>query len=131
MEIAKQRRQALVHKVDRTALEILWTAYKTEGVRRGLYRGFGTTICREIPFSLIQFPLWEFLKLNWSNFTGLPLTPVSVAICGAIAGGISAAATTPLDVAKTRIMLADEASGRKLGMTRVLKRVYKEKGLGG
>lgn len=131
VEIAKQRRQALVHKVDRTALNILWTAYKTEGVRRGLYRGFGTTICREIPFSLIQFPLWEFLKLNWTDVTGLPLTPVSVAICGAIAGGISAAATTPLDVAKTRIMLADDVSGRRMGMTKILRSVYKEKGFSG
>ncbi|XP_055920481.1 S-adenosylmethionine mitochondrial carrier protein homolog [Eupeodes corollae] len=131
VEIAKQRRQALSNRCERTALNILWTAYKTEGIRRGLYRGFGTTICREIPFSLIQFPLWEFLKHNWSDFTGLPLTPVSVAICGAIAGGISAAATTPLDVAKTRIMLADEVSGRKLGMRSVLRAVYKEKGFKG
>lgn len=128
VEIAKQRRQTLV---DKSAFNILWTAYKTEGIRQGFYRGFGTTICREIPFSLIQFPLWEFFKFNWEDFTGLPLTPASVAVCGAIAGGISAAATTPLDVAKTRIMLASETNGRKLGMIKVLSAVYRERGLGG
>ncbi len=29
------------------------------------------------------------------------------AVCGAVAGGIAAGCTTPLDVAKTRIMLAN------------------------
>ena len=33
----------------------------TEGVR-GLYRGYGSTIFREIPFTCIQFPLYEYLK---------------------------------------------------------------------
>ncbi len=29
----------------------------------GLYRGYFATISREIPFSIIQFPLWEFFKV--------------------------------------------------------------------
>ena len=32
--------------------------------------------------------------------------PWQASLCGAVAGGFSAAVTTPLDVAKTRIMLA-------------------------
>lgn len=90
VEIAKQRRQ--VHSSElrnRSAVSILSHAYQTEGIRRGLYRGFGATIMREIPFSFIQYPLWEYLKENWTNFTGLPLTFVSVAVCGALAGGFA------------------------------------------
>jgi len=61
---------------------------------------------REIPFTSIQFPLYEFLKLRLSNFTGRkPLYAHEAAICGSIAGGFAAAITTPLDVMKTRIML--------------------------
>jgi len=34
--------------------------------------------------------------------------PFEAAVCGSIAGGVGAAFTTPLDVLKTRIMLAKE-----------------------
>lgn len=90
VEIAKQRRQvqSIRHK-HISATNILVNAYQTEGVFRGLYRGFGATIFREIPFSFIQYPLWEYLKLHWTSFTNLPLTFVSVAVCGAFAGGIA------------------------------------------
>ena len=40
----------------------------------GLYRGYFTTLAREIPFSLIQFPLWEFLKKQLATVTGQVLT---------------------------------------------------------
>lgn len=47
-------------------------------------------------------------------------------------GGIAAALTTPLDVAKTRIMLASAHSVESKGkISTVLKLVYKEKGFSG
>ena len=58
VEIVKQRRQA---ESGTSSLEIVRSTLRSEGVR-GLYRGYFTTVAREIPFSLIQFPLWEFLK---------------------------------------------------------------------
>ena len=132
VEIAKQRRQTLGNKTQQGALQILWSAYKMEGLRKGVYRGFSSTIMREIPFSLIQFPLWEFFKLQWSPVTGLDSTPFSVALCGAVAGGISAGLTTPLDVVKTRIMLAEQNSIiRKLPIPKVLSSIYKERGIKG
>lgn len=131
VEIAKQRRQALSSRYGNSAIRILCEAYKTDGLVNGLYRGFGSTIIREIPFSFIQFPIWEYLKANWTNTTGLPLTSVSVAVCGAIAGGCSAAITTPLDVAKTRIMLAEKQKGQRLNTFHVLSSVYMEQGIRG
>ena len=101
------------------AAQILWTS---NGIR-GFYRGFGITVMREvrissnhvhwldksisqIPFTSIQFPLYELLKLRASGFLGRkPLYAHEAAICGSIAGGFAAAITTPLDVLKTRIML--------------------------
>ena len=34
---------------------------------RGLYRGYFSTVTREIPFSFIQYPIWEFLKVRNSH----------------------------------------------------------------
>lgn len=130
VEIAKQRRQALLVKSDVSSIELLWQAYKQEGIRKGVYRGFGTTIMREVPFSFIQFPLWEYLKLQWEPTTGLPLTPISVAVCGAVAGGIAAGLTTPLDVIKTRIMLA-EAGTKNTSIPKLVRSIYKERGVKG
>lgn len=69
---------------------------------------------REIPFSVIQFPLWEFFKvcISFNSFTsslfekllkkkcwkeeqGYSLSPWQGAICGSLAGGIAASITTP------------------------------------
>ncbi|XP_035894379.1 S-adenosylmethionine mitochondrial carrier protein homolog [Anopheles stephensi] len=132
IEIAKQRRQALLHKGNASSLEILYGALRKEGIRKGLYRGFGTTVLRDVPFSLIQFPLWEYFKLHWTEVTGTALTPLSVAICGAISGGIAAGLTTPLDVAKTRIMLAEQLESNRMGgMGRILRNIYRERGIRG
>jgi len=76
----------------------------TEGLR-GFYRGFGTTIMREIPFTSIQFPLYELMKLQLSRALGRKPHVHEAAACGSVAGGLAAAATTPLDVLKTRVML--------------------------
>jgi len=127
VEIVKQRRQAYSNS---NTIEIVKTTLKTEGVA-GLYRGYLTTVMREIPFSLIQFPLWEFLKKKFSKHGEDPAAHVS-SLCGAAAGGLAAAATTPLDVAKTRIMLAKAGSSEaSLGMLGMIQLVAKEKGARG
>lgn len=77
----------------------------------GLYRGFGITLMREIPFAMIQFPLYERFKAQWSNYQDQPVSPVQAAACGSLAGGIAAGATTPLDVIKTRLMLGADQHG--------------------
>lgn len=44
-------------------------------------------------------------------------------------GGIAAALTTPIDVTKTQIMLANSAVDQKFSI--VFKNIYKKKGLNG
>ena len=64
-----------------------------------------STVMREIPFAFIQFPIWEKLKKIWAEKQGAPVAGWQSALCGSLSGGFAAAVTTPLDVAKTRLML--------------------------
>ncbi|XP_059184585.1 mitochondrial S-adenosylmethionine carrier protein isoform X2 [Centropristis striata] len=85
-----------------------------------------------IPFSLVQFPLWEYLKTLWSWRQGHTLYSWQSAVCGAFAGAVAAFVTTPLDVAKTRIMLAKAGSSTASGnIPLVLHDVWKSRGLSG
>lgn len=82
-----------------------------------LYRGAGITIAREIPFTVLQFSAWEYMKEGYlakfsDDGSGKGQVPASTsAIFGSIAGAVSAGLTTPLDVVKTRVMLARRADG--------------------
>lgn len=110
-EVVKSRQQTSAYGRVST-FRALQLAASDEGIR-GLYRGFFSTVLREIPFTCIQFPLFEFLKRQMANHTrtlsGAPRQDAAwwqSALSGSIAGSIAAALTTPLDVIKTRIMLA-------------------------
>lgn len=129
VEIVKQRRQADHTK---TAVSIVRQTLLKEGPT-GFYRGYLTTVLREIPFSLIQFPLWEALKRSWSRKQNKSVDPIQSAACGALAGGVSAGLTCPLDVAKTRIMLAEpgSAEARNPSTLQVLSKVYNRNGVRG
>jgi len=78
----------------------------------GLYRGYGITLMREIPFAVIQFPLYEWLKREWSHYQDRLVSPAQAAACGSFSGAIAAGATTPLDVIKTRLMLGVDQHGK-------------------
>lgn len=95
----------------------------------GLYRGYGITLMREVPFAFIQFPLYERFKAEWSSYQKRETSPIQAASCGSISGGIAAAFTTPLDVVKTRLMLGADRAGRPYaGAADVVSRVMKEEG---
>jgi len=113
--------------------EAVGQTYATGGIR-SFYVGYGTTVLREIPFSFIQFPIYEQLKKSWSSWQGKETNPIQGAACGSIAGAIAGGLTTPLDVAKTRIMLEkveDGATKRYTGTVQTLSIIQKEEGLAG
>jgi solute carrier family 25 (mitochondrial S-adenosylmethionine transporter), member 26 len=104
------------------------------GVWRQLYRGWGITVMREVPFTVIQFPLWEALK-GWGSRrrqrqgSGSAATAQvgagESALYGSISGAVAAGITTPLDVLKTRVMLSKE----KESVVTVLRDLFASHGL--
>lgn len=120
-EVLKQRTQARQHRNGLEAFREIWSLWSGPGswrtVTLELYRGGAVTVLREIPFTMIQFPLWEWSKATYGRVklqlktavtTDSPqaITPLESAICGSISGGTAALVTTPLDVLKTRMMLS-------------------------
>lgn len=59
-ENVKQKMQAGLHS---TAPETVRAILKNSGIS-GFYTGYLTTVVREIPFSFIQFPIYEQLKVR-------------------------------------------------------------------
>lgn len=107
------------------------SATYANGGLSAFYVGYGTTVAREIPFSFIQFPIYEFFKKTWSSWQGEETNPLQGATCGSAAGAIASALTTPLDVAKTRIMLEQPGEGgikRYTGAMQTLALIKNEEG---
>lgn len=128
-EIVKQRAQAGHHGGSSAkVLRAILSQYSTHGfasVWRGLYRGWGITIFREVPFTVIQFPLWEGMK-SWRSKQkgGAPVSGAESALFGSIAGAVAASSTTPLDVLKTRVMLSPE----RISVATVFGKMAREEG---
>jgi len=124
----KQKLQAHVYPTVRSTLANIWAL---DGVL-GFYMGTLGTIARDIPFAVIQFPLYEQFKRIWSeSLQGKPLDPHKAAVCGSAAGAVAAAITTPMDVIKTRLMLTTDRHGvRYVGVMDVLARIRLHEGLG-
>jgi solute carrier family 25 S-adenosylmethionine transporter 26 len=122
-EVVKQRMQAGMTK---SISETVSKCMEVDGIK-GLYKGFGITIMREIPFSFIQFPIYEGMKNKIKQYVDRPLGPLESASCGSFSGAIAAAATTPLDVIKTRLMLGSDSNGIPYnGAIECTKRIYQE-----
>uniref|UniRef100_A0A670KIN4 Mitochondrial glutamate carrier 2 n=1 Tax=Podarcis muralis TaxID=64176 RepID=A0A670KIN4_PODMU len=82
----------------------------TQGLA-GLYKGLGATLLRDVPFSIIYFPLFANInKLGQANLDEKASFFHSF-ISGCIAGSVAAVAVTPLDVLKTRIQTLKKGLG--------------------
>ena len=127
-EVVKQRAQAFQYTSSMAALRAILEQRREiglSGIWREMYRGWSVTVMREIPFTVIQFPLWEAMKEWRRRKQGRDaISAWESAVFGSIAGAVAAGVTTPLDVLKTRMMLSRE----KQGAVKLLQQILKDSG---
>lgn len=76
---------------------------------RSLLTGYRALVFRNLPFTTVQWPIYEHFKgvFRQRDFSRAQ----SAAFAAAFAGTAASVATTPVDVVKTRIMVQDQQSG--------------------
>ncbi|XP_057185870.1 mitochondrial glutamate carrier 1 [Triplophysa rosa] len=118
----------------RSATRITLELLKTRGLR-GLYKGAGATLMRDVPFSMIYFPL--FANLNTvGRREDRHSNPQERApflqsfMAGCTAGSVAAVAVTPLDVIKTRLQTLQKGEGEDSyrGIIDCTQRILKREG---
>jgi solute carrier family 25 iron transporter 28/37 len=98
--VIKQRMQ-LQSSTYRSVIACAKHVHATEGLR-AFYISYPTTLLMNIPLQAVQFSVYEILK-SFLNPTG-EYSPSTHIAAGGVAGGVAAALTTPLDVAKVRAL---------------------------
>jgi len=139
VEVIKQRIQVYGSPY-RGVFDCARCVIKTEGIG-AFYRSFSTQLTMNIPFQCTHFVTYEFIRETLNPEGGY--NPKTHLFAGAAAGGIAAALTTPLDVAKTLLntqesnaisAMIKNKSGQKLlvsGMVAAMKTIYQLRGFRG
>lgn len=134
-EVIKQNQQ--IGKYE-TIMQAGRDIYSHKGIA-GFYRGYLSLIMREIPFSGLQFPLYEYLKrlqvAYLAKTRGTSPEQVELkfwnnAINGSLAGSIAGFVITPIDVIKTRRMTADVEKSQ-ISIPKLVSEIYSEAGMRG
>ncbi|KAG0285181.1 Fe(2+) transporter [Dissophora globulifera] len=130
-DVIKQRMQ--VHgSVYKNVMDCARKVYAAEGMR-AFYISYPTTLTMTIPFQSIQFATYEYLRKVF-NPSG-HYDPITHITAGGIAGAFAAAATTPLDVAKTLLQTRGESTDLRIrncnGLAEAFKLIYQRQGMAG
>ncbi|WPG99734.1 Hypothetical protein R9X50_00255300 [Acrodontium crateriforme] len=115
-EVIKQNAQMVDNsRTDRPRVNAtLETAKRFRSNPIALWRGYTALASRNLPFTALQFPMFERIKEaikshreeNGTRTNTILETGTITAISAGLGGSIAAVVTTPIDVVKTRIMLA-------------------------
>jgi solute carrier family 25 S-adenosylmethionine transporter 26 len=113
-EVIKQNAQMVSSSQASKANATVQTLAKFRSNPLGLWRGYTALAGRNLPFTALQFPMFERLREEIKKYrernglkTGTLLeSGFTTAISAGTAGSVAAVITTPIDVVKTRIMLA-------------------------
>ncbi|KAM9545127.1 mitochondrial glutamate carrier 1 isoform 2-T6 [Salvelinus alpinus] len=112
-----------------TAMQLTRELLRSQGIA-GLYKGLGATLLRDVPFSIIYFPL--FANLNSLGGRGVDgPAPFYVSFAsGCIAGSTAAVAVNPVDVIKTRIQTMTRGSQEDTygGVTDCIRKILRQEG---
>ncbi|OQO01596.1 hypothetical protein B0A48_12632 [Cryoendolithus antarcticus] len=98
-DVIKQRMQ-LHGSTHRTLASCARTVFRNEGLR-AFYVSYPTTLAMTVPFTALQFTAYESITKVMQRRRRPGYDPLTHCAAGGLAGGVAAAATTPLDVVKT------------------------------
>lgn len=96
-----------------SATQLALTLFREKGIL-GLYKGIGATMCRDVSFSIVYFPLFATLNQfgpRKNDGSGEAAFFVSFA-SGCAAGSFAALAVNPMDVVKTRLQAITAVEGQ-------------------
>jgi solute carrier family 25 (mitochondrial S-adenosylmethionine transporter), member 26 len=104
-----------------------------------LFNGYVALAAKNLPFTALQFPLFEKLRETIHRTREVPPEQATLleraiitGVSAGSAGCVAAVITTPVDVVKTRVMLmAAEDSKSQAGELKVLQEVFKTEGVRG
>ena len=105
-------------------IQVMSQILKQEGPI-GFYRGWCSTLVRDVPFSFIYFPLYANLK-NAEAF-GQGKSFLGNLSAGMVAGMVAGGASTPFDVVKTRLQDLP-ADAEKMSWAACVKDTYQKEG---
>jgi solute carrier family 25 (mitochondrial iron transporter), member 28/37 len=119
--VIKQRMQ--MHQSEfRSALQCARTVYHKEGLN-AFYVSYPTTLTMTVPFTAVQFTVYEQLK-TLLNPSGV-YSPSTHIVSGGLAGAVAGAVTTPLDVAKTLLQTRGNSQDMEIRHARGLKDAFR------
>uniref|UniRef100_A0A7N6BD05 Mitochondrial glutamate carrier 1 n=1 Tax=Anabas testudineus TaxID=64144 RepID=A0A7N6BD05_ANATE len=133
--LAAQQRvmPSVVTQVTRvSATQITRELLRTKGVT-GLYRGLGATLMRDIPFSVVYFPLFAHLNQLGQHSSDNPSVPFYWSfISGCLAGSIAAVTVSPCDVVKTRLQSLKKGANEETynGVVDCVRKIMRKEGPG-
>ncbi|XP_059572995.1 mitochondrial glutamate carrier 1-like [Alligator mississippiensis] len=112
-----------------SATQIAVELLRTQGIK-GLYKGLGATLLRDVPFSIIYFPLFAHLNRVGQG------TPEGRApfrrsfLAGCVAGSVAAVSVNPCDVIKTRLQSLSKGTNEEsyTGIVDCARRIWLKEG---
>uniref|UniRef100_A0A673WUZ7 Mitochondrial glutamate carrier 1 n=1 Tax=Salmo trutta TaxID=8032 RepID=A0A673WUZ7_SALTR len=112
-----------------TAMQLTRELLKEKGIA-GLYKGLGATLLRDVPFSIIYFPLFANLNTLGKRGAEGPAPFYVSFLAGCLAGSTAAVAVNPVDVIKTRIQSMNRGSTEETysGVTDCISKIMKNEG---
>lgn len=100
-EVVKQKMQAGMYASAGKCIRGIWEKERV----RGFYTGYGATIMRDVPYTMLEFGLFaQFKRFMRAAVNRSNLTAQEEWAMGGLAGGCCGWLTTPLDLAKTKLM---------------------------
>mmetsp|Transcript_13534 Transcript_13534/g.27665 ORF Transcript_13534/g.27665 Transcript_13534/m.27665 type:complete len:264 (-) Transcript_13534:953-1744(-) len=132
LDVVKQRMQ--LGRKQEGLWQVIRRVHRDQGIG-AFYKGYKTTLVMNVPYTAVQFAVYESMKRGILELRGVDETGYSAGnhiIAGAVAGGCASAVTNPFDVVKTRLQTQGEEGARRYrSMTQAATSIMAEEGFPG